>query len=719
MAMKSVVLAAGLMLGSANAFTTEGMLAAPRRSAGQLNAKGDKALFSEAKYNWTSAKTTTTWYFLDTKTGNTTKAPFNSAVSEVVWVGDSEDSILYINSTNEQIPGGVTLYTADLGAEKFTPKLVASLGAPFSGLKAVKTESGDINFVVNSLAYGNNGSAYNPELVTKPKTTGQLYSSNFVRHWNYYIAQERYSVFAGSLTGGNGSYSFGGELKNLLNGMNYTVTRPECPVQGSSSDPADYSLSPDGSTVAFRSKAPELAKANYTASYIYVVPHDGSEVAVAVNGPGTTAPKTAQGASGYPTWSHDSKKVAYGQQSGIFYESDRYKLYVADIEGLNSKVRTVAENWDSSPSGLAWSPDDADLWVTSELHASTRLWLVPQDAAADFKPVNFTGPDTTLAAFGVLPDGSAFVSAASSWSSRIFYSQYPGKDKKILFTANEVDPELKGLGPKDVSNFWIKNDDGDMIQTFMFYPSDFDPSKKYPLAFVVHGGPQSTQGDAWSVRWNLRLWAEQGFIVTTTQFTGTASYGQNFTDKIQNNWGGTPYTDLVKVFEHLRDNVDYVDTEHAIAAGASFGCYMMNWIQGHDLGREFKALVCHDGKMTNVGSYATDEIWFIQRDNNGTIWNDRANYEKWDPLYHAKNFSTPEFVVGNDLDYRVVISEPLQTFNVLQTLGVPSRFLHFPNEGHWVTNRDNSLLWHKAIFNWIKFWVGLEEELMTDGVITQ
>ncbi|KAH8723749.1 Alpha/Beta hydrolase protein [Phaeosphaeriaceae sp. PMI808] len=726
MAIKAIVLAVGLMLASSHAITTEGMLAAPRRSTGILNAKGDRALFSETKYNWTLAKSTTTWYFLDTETGNTTKAPFGSAVSGVVWVGDTDDSILYINSTNDKIPGGVTLYTADLSANSFAPKLVASLGAPFSGLKAAKTKTGSINFVVSCLAYGNNGTAYNPDLATKAKSLGQLYSSNMVRHWNYYITQERYSVFAGSLSGTNGSYIFNGQIKNLLSRMNYTVTRPESPVQGSSSDPGDYDLSPDGSTVAFRTKAPELSKANYTASYIYIVPHNGSQVAVPVNGPRTTAPKTAQGASGYPKWSHDSKMLAYGQQDGIDYESDRYKLYVADIDGLNSKVRTVAENWDSTPSGLAWSPDDADLWVISELHASNRLWLVPHNAATDFKPINFTGPDTVLSDFAILPDGSAFVSAASSWSSRIFYRQYPGQDKKILFTANEVDPELKGLGPNDVSSFWVKNDDGDMIQTFVFYPTGFDPKKKYPLAFIpeltpvsIHGGPQSSQGDNWSVRWNLRLWADQGFVVTTTQFTGTPSYSQAFTDKIQNNWGGTPYTDLVKVFNHLRDNVPYVDTKRAIAAGASFGCYMTNWIQGHALGREFKALVCHDGKVTQVGSYATDEIWFIQRDNNGTIWNNRKNYELWDPLIHAKNFNTPEFVIGNDLDFRVVISEPLQTFNVLQTMGVPSRFLHFPNEGHWVTNRDNSMLWHKSIFNWIRYWVGLEDELMTDGVITQ
>ncbi|EDU43657.1 dipeptidyl-peptidase V precursor [Pyrenophora tritici-repentis Pt-1C-BFP] len=671
MAMKTAFLAAGLWLGSAHAITVEGMLAAPRRSTGSLSPKGDRALFSETKFNWTTEKASTAWYFLDTESGNVTKAPFGSDASEVVWVGDTEDSILYVNASNAEIPGGVTLYTADLSGDSFEPKLVASLHAPLSGIKAVKTDSG-INFVGNCLAYESNGTAYNPELVSAPKSSGRLYDANMVRHWNYYITAERVAVFSGVLNGGNGSYSYAGELKNLLWGMNYTITRPESPVQGSSSDPGDYDLAPDGSMVAFRTKSPDLPKANYTASYIYVVPFDGSAVAVPINGPETTAPQTAQGASGAPVWSHDSSKVAYTQQDGIDYESDKYKLYVADMDGMNSQVRSVAEDWDSSPTGLKWSSDDANLWVTSELHASVRLWAVPQDAAADFKPTNITGPETVLSDFDILKDGSAFVSAAASWTSRMFYKQKPGAEKK-----------------------------------------------KYPLAFIIHGGPQSTQGDNWSVRWNLRLWADQGFVVTATQFTGSPSYSQAFTDKIQANWGGTPYTDLVKVFEHLRDNVDYIDTDRAIAAGASFGCYMTNWIQGHDLGREFKALVCHDGKINQVGSYATDELWFIQRDNNGTVWNERANYELWDPLAHFANASTPQFVIHNDLDYRVVQAEGFQTFNILQSLGVPSRFLHFPDEGHWVTKRQNSLLWHNSIFNWIRYWVGLDDELMMDGVITQ
>ncbi|KAI1429636.1 dipeptidyl-peptidase-like protein V precursor [Xylaria sp. FL1777] len=721
---RAAIFALGIFLPFASSLTIEGMLGAPRRSAANVNPSGKWALFSSTSYNWDSGKSSTTWHLLDVTSGKTKDAPFGSDVSEIVWIGDTDTSILYINGTNDEIAGGVTLYTADIGTKAFSPTLVASLNAPFQGLKAVRTKSGDINFVVNALARSDNGSAYNSEFVTKPQSSGTIYDSNYIRHWNVYITPERYAVFGGKLSLGKGhggsqkSYSLEGELKNLLLGINATVTRPETPVQPFG-DQGDYDLSPDGQTVAFLTKAPELSKANYTASYIYLVPHDGSKVAVRVNGPNSSAPQSAKGASGSPRWSPDSKKLAYIQQDGISYESDRYKLYVATVDGLKSKVTAVAENWDSTPSSLKWAPDGKNLWVASELHASTRLFIIPYNAKSTFVPKNFTGPDTSLSNFAILPDGRALVSATASWTSSIFYTQSPGKDKKVLFSANEVDPELKGLKPDSVSNFWIENDDGDQIQTFVFYPTDFDPKKKYPLAFIIHGGPQSSQGDAWSTRWNLRLWAEQGFVVTTVQFTGTPSYGQAFTDKIQNNWGGTPYTDLIKVFEYLKHNVSYVDTDRAIAGGGSYGGYMTNWIQANDFGREFKALVTHDGKVNLVSSYATDELWFIEHDQNGTIWNDRGNYEIWDPLSRARNFKTPHFIIHSDGDYRASIAEGLQNFNVLQRLGVPSRFLHFPDETHWVTERHNSLLWHRGIFNWIRYWVGLDKELIQDYVVHQ
>ncbi|KAH7121154.1 Alpha/Beta hydrolase protein [Dendryphion nanum] len=720
MALRTVILTAGLLVSSATAAfkTPEDLLAAPRRSTANVNPSGEWGLFSSTRYNWTTHKAKTTWHLLNIANGNVTDAPFDSSVSEVVWVGSTNTSILYVNGTNDKIPGGVTLYTADIGASSFSPTLVASLAAPFSGFKAVQTESGSINFIANTLSYWNNGSAYNEELATKPRSTGQFYDANYVRHFDVYLTQERYAVFGGVLESGNGSFSFNGNVTNLLWGINATVTRPESPYQPSG-DLGDYDLSPDGQTVAFMTKAPQLPKANYTASYIYIVPHNGSQVAVPVNGPGTLAPESAQGASQGPRWSPDSKKLAYSQQDHIYYESDRFKIYVAHIDGLQSEVKAVAENWDSSPSSILWAPNNEDLYVASEVHASVQLFIVPSNASATFVPKNFTSPDTTVNDFAILPNGTALVSGAAGWTSRIFYTQAPGSSPKVLLTANEIDIELAGLHPNSTSNFWITNDDGDRIQTFVFRPTNFDPTKKYPHAFVIHGGPQVAQGNTWSTRWNLRLWAEQGFVVTTTQFTGTASYGQNFTDKIQANWGGTPYTDLIKVFDHITANISYIDTNNAIAAGASYGGFMTNWIQGHDFGRRFKALVSHDGKVNQIGSYGTDELWFIQQDQNGTIWDDRVNYEKYDPLTHARNFSTPQLVIHNDLDYRLPIAEGIMLFNVLQSRGVPSRFLHFPNEGHWVLNRENSLVWHRAVFNWIRFWTGLDKELSQDGVIHQ
>ncbi|KAI0392835.1 dipeptidyl-peptidase-like protein V precursor [Xylariaceae sp. FL0594] len=721
---RTFLFAVSILLSFCHAFDTEGMLAAPRRSTAVVNRNGQ---------------------ILDVDTGKIKPAPFNSSVSEVVWLDGKPTSILYINTTNPDIPGGVTLYTADLGDKTFSPTLVASLDAPFQGLKAVTTKSGNVNFIVNCLASWENGKAYNPQLATPAKSAGLVYDANYIRQWDDYVRPERYAIFSGKLSlkkncGGGGKSAFDyptnqypiqggstppkpcppfkGQLKNLLWGIQAPVTRPESPVQPFG-DQGDYDISPDGVTVAFLTKAPELPKANYTSSYIYIVPQDGSKVAVRVNGPGSTAPKSAKGASACPRWSPDGKKLAYLQQDGENYRADRSKIYIAEINGLSSKVSGLANSWDSAPSTLQWTHDGRSLWLTSEMHASNRLWSVlvnPRDA---FVPTNFTGPDSSVDDFAILPNGQALVSAQASWSSRIFYTQAPGKAKKVLFSANAVDPELKGLGPKDVFSFWVKNDQGDNLQTFLFYPGSFNPKNKYPLAFIIHGGPQSSRGDVWSTRWNLRLWAEKGFVVAATQFTGTPGYGQAFTNKIQNNWGGTPYTDLVKVFEYLRDYVPYVDTNRAVAGGAGFGCYMTNWIQGQPLGRKFKALFCHDGRADTLGAYSTDDLSFVEHSFNGTLWERPENFEQWSPLQNAANFSTPELIIHSDGNFRGASTEGIQMFNILQSRGVPSRFLHFPDESHWVEDRRNSLLWHSTIFNWIRYWVGIDPQLNQENVVHQ
>ncbi|KAM0710499.1 hypothetical protein Q7P35_002862 [Cladosporium inversicolor] len=705
---------AALLLPLVAAITPEQMLSAPRYSTASANPSGEWAVYTSTNYSFAEAASSTTWKLLNIKTGDISDLPFTSDVSEIAWVGSTNTSVLYLNGTNDEVPGGVTLWTTDLAESPIVGTQVASLAAPFSGLKASTTSSGGINFLVNAKAYANNGSAYNEELASTPASSGRLYDSVWVRHWDSYVTQERFAVFAGSLTKGNSSLSLTGNLTNLLLGIDAPITRPEVPYQpfGGSED---YDLSPDGSQVVFQVKAPELPKANFTASYIYVVPHDGSSVAKKLNGPGSKAPEEAKGASAVPVWSPTGKRIAYNQMDGIDYESDRAKLYIADVE--TGDITLLAGEWDQSASSIAWSHDCSELYVSGDYIGSTRLFIVPTDAAADYKPENITDT-TSVAGFSVLPNGDALVSSSAHWSSRNIYTVTPEGETNYLYKAYEVDAELAGLGPEDSTWFWYEGSTGDQQQAFVVLPEDFDENKVYDLAFLVHGGPQGLWANSWSTRWNPKVWADQGYVVVLPNPTGSTSYGQELTDRIASNWESYPYEDLVNAFNYVKENLPYANTSNAIEAGASYGGYMTNWIQGHDLGREFKALVCHDGVTTTYADFGTEELFFMLHEHNGTIWDQREVYAKSDPLTHAKNFSTPQLVIHNDLDYRLPVSEGIAMFNALQILGVPSRFLNFPDENHWVVNRENSLLWHKTIFDWINYYTGKVDTLDGD-VITQ
>ncbi|KXT10885.1 hypothetical protein AC579_9854 [Pseudocercospora musae] len=698
------------------AITPEQMISAPRYSSASPNPSGEWAVYTSTSYSWEHHKSSTTWKLLHIPTGDITDLPWGNDVSEAAWVGATNTSVLYVNGTNDDVPGGVTLYTADLAGSPIAPTLVASLPAPYSGLKAARTPAGDINFLFYALAYANNGSAYNEKLATKPHHTGMLYDSIYVRHWDTWLTQQRYAVFSGMLKSNASSYSFDGTMTNLLSKLNYTATRPETPVRPFG-DSGDYDLSPDGSTVVFLTKAPELPKVNTTASYLYLVPHDGSAAPEKLNGPGSKAPEAAQGASGAPLFSPDGKKISYFQQDGVSYESDRSKIYWADVE--SKEITLVAGDWDYSALNVKWSPSCKDLYVGADYIGSTKLFVIPADAAADYEPQNITGI-TSVSAFYVLPDGNALVSANSMWASFLLYTVSPTAETKYFYKSNERDVELAGLGPEDIGYFWYNGTLGDSQQAIIVYPEGFDPSKVYDLIFYVHGGPQGYTGNVWSTRWNLKTWADQGYVLVGPNPTGSTSYGQLLTDRIQGKWGGWPYEDLVNAHKTACDTLPYINCSNAVEAGASYGGYMTNWIQGHDLGREFKALVCHDGVATKYADWSTDELWFTLHEQNGTLWEEpsRSIYDAWDPLKHAKNFSTPEFIVHSELDYRLPVSEGLAMFNVLQTIGVPSRFLSFPDEHHRVLHPENSLFWHKEIYNWINYWTGKIDSL-DDNTIKQ
>lgn len=329
-------------------------------------------------------------------------------------------------------------------------------------------------------------------------------------------------------------------------------------------------------------------------------------------------------------------------------------------------------------------------------------------------------------------DGLVFTSSSSLVDNSI-YMMLDSTDATATWThsATKMGSSL-GLDSSQVSSIRVPASNPSINPTthaWVVKPSSFDPMKKYPLAFLIHGGPQGSWGDSFSTRWNPALFAEAGYIVVAPNPTGSTGYGQAFTDAIRKDWGGAPYEDLVKCVDYISEKMPEVDMDKAVALGASYGGYMINWMNGHDLGRRFKALVCHDGIFSFAGLLATEELYFPFHDLGGTPWKSlpqkpkdsktateaqqtfgASTMDAWaknDPSRFLDNWSTPQLVIHSSRDYRLCISEGLAAFNVLQARGIESQFLTFPDENHWVLRPENSLVWHKVVLNWINKHVGL------------
>jgi dipeptidyl aminopeptidase/acylaminoacyl peptidase len=265
-----------------------------------------------------------------------------------------------------------------------------------------------------------------------------------------------------------------------------------------------------------------------------------------------------------------------------------------------------------------------------------------------------------------------------------------------------------GLSRSQISEIHFPGStDGTTIQAWVIKPSSFDPTKKYPLAYLIHGGPQGAWEDSWSTRWNPAVFAEQGYVVVAPNPTGSTGFGQALTDAIKEQWGGLPYLDIVNGFDYIQANLEYIDTTRAVALGASYGGYMMNWIQGNPLGRRLKALVTHDGVFSMAGQLASEELYFPIHELGGLSWENPLGWKRWDPAQLADRWSTPQLIIHSDRDYRLTISEGLAAFNALQMRGVESQFLTFPDENHWVLRPENSLLWHTVVLDFVNPKVGL------------
>lgn len=471
--------------------------------------------------------------------------------------------------------------------------------------------------------------------------------------------------------------------------------------------------------MAFVAKDPTLNQANTTKSDVYYIPLTTFQ---------ETAPKIhlistpgLQGASNSPVFSPSGSSLAFLRMKDISYESDKNRvLVVPNVSSLNSTATEFYNSadgngsWDSSPSLLFYSQDGATLYAVAEDLARDKLFSFPSDPTqATDLPSTIVGQGTTL---DVRHQGAnkILVSVTGFFDNSVFFSIDPhvlansnGSSGVAVASSNLNSLSAYGLSLTKISEFYYQGDGDYLIHAWIIRPSFFVEGQTYPLLFYIHGGPQSATNDEWSTQWNLGVFAEQGYIVVAFNPTGSTGFGQRFTDSVQNQWGGRPYNDLVKGWEYIEANLTYIDTDRAVAVGAGFGGYMVNWIQGQALGRVFKALFTDNGCFNTVALYSTDELWFIQHDFNGTLWNNYENYERWNPAAKTSAWNTSHLIAHNDLNYRLPIAEGLSAFNVLQDKGIKSKFLNFPDEDAWVINPENSLIWYETVLNFLNEQVGL------------
>ncbi|ROW11194.1 hypothetical protein VMCG_01137 [Cytospora schulzeri] len=685
-------------------FTPEVLLSAPRRSAGSPNSSGKLVLYTVSTYSFRDHKKTNEIQVLDIESGKATCLFRDSKYSEPTWISESE--FVLVKSGEK---GTSSLVLADVTSPGTTPKEISKFSASISNIK-VKKLSDDTFALACSALVDPSGALYNPENDKKSYTSAKVYTSLFARHWDSWVTESRNAVFYGSLKKTSGAYTL--ESPGLVNVLAGTKLQSPVPPFGGA---GDFDISSSG--LVFVARDPELNPATHTKSDLYYV-RLSSFTQSRPPAPQLVKTGKLRGYSGAPVFSHDGRSVAFTRMRDIRYESDKTRLLlIPDVEDL-SNVQEFYETsdgeggWDRRPDGILWSADDKQLFVVAEDLGRSKLFRLPSSPiGAKGLPEVVSSIEGSIGDVREYPGGKVFTSCSSLTDNSFYTVVDPSQEPtSLLLSSNTKQGRTFGLSRGQVGETWFRGAGDYDVHAWVVRPSDFDSTRRYPLAVLIHGGPQGMWADSWSTRWNPAVFAEQGYVCVMPNPTGSTGYGMALEDGIRENWGGRPYEDLVRCYEHIASGGigDCVDVDRAVALGASYGGYMVNWIQGHDLGRRFKALVCHDGVFSTLNQYASEELFFPVHDFGGTLWENREGYEKWDPARFTGEWATPQLVIHSELDYRLTISEGVSAFNVLQTRGVPSKFLVFTDENHWVLKPENSLVWHREVLSWINQYSGIE-----------
>jgi dipeptidyl aminopeptidase/acylaminoacyl peptidase len=494
------------------------------------------------------------------------------------------------------------------------------------------------------------------------------------RHWNEWRDVKRTHVFVVS--------SKGGTARDLTPGDF------DSPPYAASSG-VDFAFSPDSREIAYL-RNPDKVEAISTNSDIYLVPVTG--------GAGRNITSANRGYEAGPIYTRDGKYIIYRSQATPGFEADRWRLMAYNrATGVSSEL---LRGFDLQVEDIAISPDGNSIFFTALDRGFAPVFRVPFTGGSAQKIVG----NVFATNLQITPDGQKLIFANSSMNfpAEIYTANADGSGLHPLTTANSSLMNQANL--TKVEEVEWAGALGKRIHGYIIKPKNFDASRKYPLLVLIHGGPQSAWNNNWGYRWNPQVFANAGYVVFAPNPRGSVGYGQQFVNEISGDWGGKVYTDLMNGVADVIRRHSFIDRNRVGAAGASYGGYMINWIEGHnnDPRFRFKVLVSHDGVYNLTSMYgATEELWFTDWEFKGTPWTNRAMYERWSPHNFVRNFNTPILIIHGELDYRVPIGEGLQLFTAVQRMGVDSKLLVFPDEGHWVLKPQNSQLWYHTVLDWL------------------
>jgi len=637
-----------------------------RLESPSVSPDGHWAIFSLSTTDLAANKRNKSLYSLDLTKPGAAPQPIEALTGAHDAVFGADGAVWYLSP----VDGQDQLFRLVLGGN---PTQVSNLKGDISGFKVSADGSRLIVWADRDLRCAD----FACEGVAKADKSGsgRVYDQLFVRHWDTWAEPGVKSrIFAFPIANGK------------VTGAGVPVTgalvgdTPSKPFGGGE----EIDISKDGRTVYFALREAGRIEATSTNLDIFAAPADGSAQ------PTNLTPDN-DGTDNLPTLSPDGRSLAWFAMARAGYEADRQVLMVRDL--ASGQTRAVTANWDRSVGSIAWAPDGKSLLVTAEDVMEQPVWRID---AATGKVMRLTG-DGHAGNVLPLPGGGAVFTQNSLIAPDDLY-RVDAKGKVTQLTAvNKA--LLAELDPVSVDKFSFAGANGDKVWGFKLKPV---ATAKLPIAFVVHGGPQTSFGNVWSYRWNSRLISSPGYAVVSIDFHGSTGYGQAFTDAIRNNWGGWPLEDLQKGLAFAAANDAQLDADNACALGASYGGYMMNWIESQWPDR-FKCIVQHDGVFdARAMAYETEELWFDEWEHGGkAYYEDPAAFERWNPVNHVAKWKTPMLVITGEKDYRIPYSQGIASFTALQRRNIPSKLLIFPDENHWVLKPKNSIQWYGEVQGWL------------------